>query len=396
MLFEIVQKSDDCTERAGLLHTSHGVIETPVFMPVGTQATVKAIPQRELIEIGSQIILGNTYHLYLRPGMEVIEKFGGLHKFMNWQKPILTDSGGFQIFSLSDLRKVTDIGVEFKSHIDGSYHFFDPAKVIEIQRTIGSDIMMVLDECVPNPSDYSKVKESIELTYDWAVQAKHSFTHTNSRYGYEQFLFAIIQGGTYKDLRKKSASDLIDLDFSGYAIGGLAVGETTEELYDITNFTTDLMPLEKPRYLMGVGRPENILECIERGIDMFDCVMPTRNGRNAYLFTSDGIVSIRNNQYKFDENPIDFKCDCYTCKNFSRAYIRHLFNAKEILALQLATIHNLRFYMNLVTEARNKILEGKFTQWKKETIEHITFRNNNTNQRENIDSFIYSYGTTSR
>jgi len=346
-------------------------------MPVGTQGSVKAIEQRELDEIGAQIILGNTYHLYLRPGVEVLKEFGGLHKFMNWRKPILTDSGGFQIFSLSELRKIREDGVEFRSHLDGSTHFFTPEKVIEIQRAIGSDIMMILDECVSHPSTHDYVKKSVELTTRWAAAARESVERISNYYDYQQFTFGIIQGGTFRDLREISAKEITAMDFDGYSIGGLAVGETTDELYSVTDFTTDLMPIEKPRYLMGVGRPENILEAIERGVDMFDCVMPTRNGRNAYLFTSSGVISIRNNQYKSDQEPIDSTCDCYSCQNFSRAYLRHLFNAKEILALQLATFHNLRFYLNLVSEAREMILQDKFLEWKQEKVKQITKRHNN-------------------
>lgn len=346
-------------------------------MPVGTQGSVKAIEQRELDEIGAQILLGNTYHLYLRPGIEVLKEFGGLHQFMNWKKPILTDSGGFQIYSLSEFRKIREDGVEFRSHLDGSTHFFTPEKVIEIQRAIGADIMMILDECVSHPSTHDYVKKSVELTTRWAASARESVERIPNFYDYQQFTFGIIQGGTFRDLREISAKEITAIDFDGYAIGGLAVGETTDELYSVTDFTTDLMPIEKPRYLMGVGRPENILEAIERGVDMFDCVMPTRNGRNAYLFTSSGVISIRNNQYKSDHEPIDPTCDCYSCLNFSRAYLRHLFNAKEILALQLATIHNLRFYLNLISKAREMILQNKFLDWKKEKVKQLTKRLNN-------------------
>jgi len=372
MFFELIKKDKNSKARAGVIHTSHGDILTPIFMPVGTQGAIKAVEHRELDEIGAQIILGNTYHLYLRPGTEILEKFGGLHRFINWSKPILTDSGGFQIYSLSELRKIHEDGVEFKSHIDGSLHFFSPEKVIYIQRAIGSDIMMVLDECVGYPAQYDYVKKSVELTTRWAKRAYEYFCLTSSLYEHRQFLFGIVQGSVFKDLRKISAYDLTQIDFDGFAIGGLAVGESTEEMYEITDFTTDLLPETKPRYLMGVGRPENLLEAIERGVDMFDCVMPTRNGRNAYLFTSKGVLSIKNSQYKDDPSPVDDECNCYTCKNFSRAYLRHLFVAKEILALQLASIHNLRFYLNLISEARKMILEDKFTEWKKEKVEKIS------------------------
>jgi len=372
MFFELVKKDKNSKARAGIIHTSHGDIFTPIFMPVGTQGAIKAVEHRELNEIGTQIILGNTYHLYLRPGTEILEKFGGLHKFINWSKPILTDSGGFQIYSLSELRKIREDGVEFKSHTDGSLHFFSPEKVVDIQRSIGSDIMMVLDECVGFPAQYDYVKKSVELTTRWAKRAFDYFHSTSPLYDHKQFLFGIVQGSVFKDLRKISADDLTQIDFDGFAIGGLAVGESTEEMYEITDFTTNLLPENKPRYLMGVGRPENLLEAIERGVDMFDCVMPTRNGRNAYLFTSKGVLSIKNSQFKDDPSPVDDECDCYLCQNFSRAYLRHLFVAKEILALQLASIHNLRFYLNLISEARKMILEDKFTEWKKEKVEKIS------------------------
>ncbi|MFA6598398.1 MAG: tRNA guanosine(34) transglycosylase Tgt [Ignavibacteriaceae bacterium] len=370
---KFVLEAQENKARAGYFETAHGVVQTPIFMPVGTQGTVKAVNQSQLVDdIKAQIILGNTYHLYLRPGTDILEEAGGLHKFMNWQKPILTDSGGFQVFSLSELRKLKKDGVEFRSHLDGSKHFFTPEKVIGIERSIGSDIMMVLDECTPFPCDYEYAKKSKELTSAWAVLNKEAFENTKPLYGHEQFLFGIIQGSVYKDLREASAADLINLDFDGYAIGGLAVGEPMETMYELVNFTTDLMPEQKPRYLMGVGRPENILEGIERGVDMFDCVMPTRNARNAYLFTSSGILSMRNNKYKNDFSPVDDVCDCYTCKNFTRAYLRHLFIAKEVLALELASIHNLHFYLNLVTEARKNIINGTFKSWKEEILPKIS------------------------
>ncbi|PJA96858.1 MAG: tRNA guanosine(34) transglycosylase Tgt [Ignavibacteriales bacterium CG_4_9_14_3_um_filter_34_10] len=359
--------------RATILNTSHGIIETPIFMPVGTQGTVKAVNQTMLAEnIKAQIILGNTYHLYLRPGIDILEQAGGLHKFMNWQKPILTDSGGFQIFSLNELRKFEKNGVTFKSHLDGSKHFFSPEKVISIQRIIGSDIMMVLDECTPYPCDYEYAVKSNQLTSEWAIKNKEAFEKTMPLYGGEQFLFGIVQGSIFKNLREQSAKHLINLDFDGHAIGGLAVGEPAKDMYEIIDFTTDILPENKPRYLMGVGRPENILEAIERGIDMFDCVMPTRNARNAYLFTMNGIVTIRNAAYKNDFTPIDKTCNCYTCKNYSRAYLRHLFNAKELLAYQLATIHNLTFYLNLASEARKNIFSDTFTDWKNQIINKLS------------------------
>ena len=363
--FSVNYNDKNSKARVGELITGHGVVKTPIFMPVGTQGTVKAITQRVLeTEINAEIVLSNTYHLYLRPGTKILEQAGGLHRFMNWNRPILTDSGGFQVYSLSDLRKLKKDGVEFRSHLDGSTHFFSPQKVIEIQRSIGSDIMMPLDECTPYPCEYEYAKKSKELTSDWAVLNKKTFEETEPLYGSSQFLFGIIQGSVYKDLRESSAKDLVNLDFDGYSIGGLAVGEPTELMYDLVDFTTDFIPENKPRYLMGVGRPENILEAIARGVDMFDCVMPTRNARNAYLFTSGGIVSMRNAAYEDDFTPLDSNCGCYTCSNFSRAYLRHLFNAKEVLALELATIHNLSFYLDLIREARKRIVDGSFIEWK--------------------------------
>ena len=361
--------------RAGYFETDHGIIETPAFMPVGTQGTVKAVNQNFLEhDIKAQIVLSNTYHLYLRPGTEILEKAGGLHSFMNWQKPILTDSGGYQVYSLSSLRKLKEDGVEFRSHLDGSSHFFSPQKVIQIQRSIGSDVMMVLDECTPYPCDYDYAEKSSELTSRWAALSKDAFENSKPLYGHSQFLFGIIQGSIYKDLRERSALELKKLDFDGYAIGGLAVGEPSEEMYNIIDFTTDLMPEDKPRYLMGVGRPENILESIERGIDMFDCVMPTRNARHAVLFTNNGVLTLTNSQFKDDFKKVDESCDCYTCKNYSRAYLRHLFNAGELLALELASIHNLHFYISLMNDARERILDGSFKEWKTKTVEKISIK----------------------
>ena len=373
----ILAKDKNCKARTGYFETAHGRVETPIFMPVGTQGTVKAVNKDYLEnDIKAQIVLSNTYHLYLRPGISVLNEAGGLHAFMNWHKPILTDSGGYQVFSLSELRKLKFNGVEFRSHLDGSKHFFTPAKVIDIQRNIGSDIMMALDECTPYPCDYDYAKNSTQLTSNWASLNIEAFEKSSALYGNDQFLFGIIQGSVYKDLREKSAKDLLSLGFDGYAIGGLAVGEPSEIMYEIINFTTDLMPEDRPRYLMGVGRPENILEAIERGIDMFDCVMPTRNARNAYLFTSMGTLSMRNAQYKNDFNPVDINCECFTCKNFSRAYLRHLFIAKEILALELSSIHNLHYYLRLVEQAREHIKQGDFQNWKSEIISKTTINNN--------------------
>lgn len=362
--FELVALDTKTSARAGLIYTDHGIIETPVFMPVGTQGTVKAVEQRELIEIGAKIILGNTYHLYLRPGTDVIYKAGGLHKFINWERGILTDSGGFQIFSLAQFRKITKDGVRFQSHIDGSYHFFTPESVVEIQRILGSDIMMCLDECTPYPCDYDYAFKSNQLTIEWAKRAREKFDNTEPLYDHSQAIFGIVQGSVYPEIRAKSVEELLKLDFDGYAIGGLAVGEPAEVMYQITEFATSLLPQNKPRYLMGVGTPENILESISRGIDMFDCVIPTRNGRNATLYTRDGKFSIKNATYKEDFTPVDPECDCYTCRNFTRAYLRHLFIADEILALQLASIHNLAFYIWLVNEARKHIIQGDFLEWK--------------------------------
>jgi len=374
-LLKFFVSSKDKKARAGYFETGHGVVETPVFMPVGTQGTVKAVNQKYLEEIKTQIVLSNTYHLYLRPGTEVLEKAGGLHRFMNWQKPILTDSGGFQVFSLSELRKVKQDGVEFKSHLDGSAHFFTPEKVVAIQRSIGSDIIMVLDECTPYPCEYEYALNSAKLTSSWALMSKEAFEKSVPLYGHKQFMFGIIQGSVYKDIRELSAKDIAKLDFDGYAIGGLAVGEPVDIMYEMVDYTTSLMPENKPRYLMGVGRPENLLEAVERGVDMFDCVMPTRNGRNAYLFTSKGILSMRNAKFKDDFSEIDKQCDCYTCKNFSKAYLRHLFIAGEILALELASIHNLNFYLSLMRTAREKIIEGRFSEWKKEILKSVSLNN---------------------
>ncbi len=371
--FEIIKTDSTSKARAGLFKTDHGIVETPVFMPVGTQGTVKAVDQEKLAEeINSPIILSNTYHLYLRPGEEVLFEAGGLHRFMNWNRSILTDSGGYQIYSLSELKKLTAEGVEFKSHLDGSKHLFTPQKVIDIQRVIGSDIIMPLDECTPYPCDADYAKKSKDLTTKWAGLNKKAFEASKPLYGHEQFLFGITQGSVYKEYREESINELIDIGFDGYAIGGLAVGETAEIMYDIVNFSTDMLPLNSPRYLMGVGRPENILEAISLGIDMFDCVMPTRNARNAYLFTSQGVLTISNAVYKKDFSPPDPECNCYTCRNFTRAYLRHLFNAGELLALELASVHNLKFYMDLVREAGRQIRAGTFMSWKNEIIDKLS------------------------
>ena len=333
-------------------------------MPVGTQGAVKAVEQRELEAMGAQILLSNTYHLYLRPGTELIEKAGGLHRFMSWERPILTDSGGYQVFSLSDLRGIDDDGVTFKSHIDGTQHRFTPERVVDIQRSLGSDIMMVLDECAPYPCDEGYARRSNELTIDWAERSKRQFQRTHPKYQKNQTLFGIVQGSIYPEVRQVSARKLVEMDFEGYAIGGLSVGEPTASMYEMVDVCTEILPIENPRYLMGVGTPENILEAIERGIDMFDCVLPTRNGRNAMFFTRKGRINVRNSAYTDDFSPIDESCECYTCRSFTRAYLRHLFKAREIMALQLASIHNLTFYLWLCRSAREAIQSGSFALWK--------------------------------
>lgn len=357
--------------RTGILDTPHGQVETPVFMPVGTQGTVKAVEHRELEELGAQIILGNTYHLYLRPGPEVVAKGGGLHGFTGWKGPILTDSGGYQVFSLTDLRTIEEEGVRFRSHLDGSEHRFTPESVVDIQRTLGSDIMMVLDECPPYPSSYDYAKESNELTLRWARRCKEYAEQRGPMHGNRQALFGIVQGGTYPELRERSARELMAMGFDGYALGGLAVGEPAETMYDVVALCEAILPSEKPRYLMGVGTPENLLEAIDRGMDMFDCVMPTRNARNGMLFTRDGSLNIRNATFKADFTPIDPECRCYTCGRHTRAYLRHLFQAKEILALQLATLHNLSFYLGLMRDARAAIQSHTFSGWKRVQLDRM-------------------------
>ncbi|HAM39041.1 MAG: tRNA guanosine(34) transglycosylase Tgt [Elusimicrobia bacterium RIFOXYC2_FULL_34_12] len=360
--FELLKK--DGKSRLGILHTSHGDIETPCFMPVGTQGTVKAIFPSDLIKMGAKIILANTYHLYLRPGMDIIKQAGGLHKFINWSLPILTDSGGFQVFSMNDLRKISEQGVEFRSHIDGSKHFFTPEKVIEIQDVLGSDVIMVLDECVEYPVEHDYVKASAELTLRWAKRSKVKYNELNLNNN--RLLFGIIQGSTYKDLRKFSAESTVEIGFDGYAIGGLSVGEPSERMYEMVSETEKFLPEYKPRYLMGVGTPEDLLLCIEQGIDMFDCVLPTRNARNGQALTSAGKVNLKNARYKNDFSPLDSECDCYTCKNFTKAYLSHLFRAEEFLGLQLNSLHNLNFMLKLTETIRNSISEGKFKETKKE------------------------------
>ncbi len=377
--FKVVKKDTRTKARVGSIQTDHGTIKTPVFMPVGTRGSVKAVEQRELLEINAPIILGNTYHLFQRPGVDVLQKLGGLHSFISWPRPILTDSGGFQILSLSELRKLSPEGVEFRSHIDGSYYFFTPEKIIEVERQIGADIIMALDECSPYPAEKDYVSKSVELTHNWAMRCKDEFSKSKPLYNYNQYLFGIVQGGTYLDLRERSARQLVEADFDGYAIGGLAVGEPVEEMYKVADFVTNILSENKPRYLMGVGTPENLLAAVERGVDMFDCVMPTRNGRNAQLFTSIGTINIKNAVYKFDESSIDQNCDCYACKNFSKAYIRHLFNVNEIFGLQLASLHNLRFFISLMEQTRLAILNGRFVEFKTEILSKM-----NSKKKEEI------------
>jgi len=354
MEFEIIKKSTKSKARVGKLHTPHGTINTPAFMPVGTQGTVKAMSPRNLDEVQTEIILGNTYHLYLRPGLELIKAAGGLHKFISWDKPILTDSGGFQVFSLAHMRKVTDEGVDFTSHIDGSKHFLTPEKVLEIQAAFGSDIMMPLDECTPYPCSKKTAENALERTTKWAKQSKKFLPRG------EGVLFGIVQGSTYKDLRKRSAEEIAAIDFPGYAIGGLSVGEPQAEMFEMLDVVTDVLPADKPRHLMGVGYPSDILGAIKLGADLFDCVIPTRLARHGSFLTYEGKVSIRHTRFEKDFSPIDPECDCYACKNFTKAYLRHLFWAREILALQLLTLHNLRFYMRMMEKARQDILDEVF------------------------------------
>ncbi|MBN1999016.1 tRNA guanosine(34) transglycosylase Tgt [candidate division KSB1 bacterium] len=366
MKFRLVKKSRESYARAGIITTDHGVIRTPVFMPVGTQATVKTISPLELKKMRAQVILNNTYHLYLRPGEHLVRSAGGLHRFCSWNGPILTDSGGFQVFSLAELNKITPDGFYFQSHIDGSRHFFSPEKVVQIQRDLGSDIFMVLDECLPYPCEYAAAKRSLQLTLDWAKRSLQIFNATKSTHGYDQAMFAIVQGSTFIDLRKECTRKLIEMDFPGYAIGGLSVGEPKDDMYNIAAVCCDLLPENKPRYLMGVGKPEDLLESIERGIDMFDCIIPTRNGRNGTAYTSEGAIVIKNATYREQFIPLDENCDCYTCRTFTRAYLRHLYQAREILVLRLVSYHNLYFYLRLMENARKAILESRFSAWKKQ------------------------------
>lgn len=361
--------------RAGLITTDHGLIETPIFMPVGTQGAVKAVHMTELKnDIKAQIILGNTYHLYLRPGLEILRKAGGLHKFNSWNKPILTDSGGFQVFSLAHNRKLTEDGAIFRSHVDGSKHMFTPESVMDIERAIGADIIMAFDECTPGDAEYTYAKKSLELTERWLGRCVKRFNETECEYGYNQALFPIVQGCVYPDLRKRAAENVASVGADGNAIGGLAVGEPTEKMYEMIEIVNDILPKDKPRYLMGVGTPANILEGIERGVDMFDCIMPTRNGRNGQIFTKDGIMNMRNQKWASDFSPIEENGASFVDTLYSKAYLRHLFVVNEILALQIASIHNLAFYIWLVGESRRHIIEGDFALWKKGMVENVTRR----------------------
>ncbi|MEO6404757.1 MAG: tRNA guanosine(34) transglycosylase Tgt [Ferruginibacter sp.] len=373
--FSLTKKDSQSKARAGLLTTDHGEILTPIFMPVGTVGSVKAVTQQQLLkDVKAKIILGNTYHLYLRPGLETMEAAGGLHQFNGWQQPILTDSGGFQVFSLSGTRKINEEGVMFQSHIDGSRHMFSPEKVMDIQRIIGADIVMAFDECPPGGSEYGYAKTSMELTHRWLDRCFNRFEKTEDKYGYSQNLFPIVQGGVHHDLRKASCEYIASKNATGNAIGGLSVGEPIEKMYEICSHCCDHLPTNKPRYLMGVGTPWNILECIEMGIDMFDCVMPTRNGRNAMLFTSNGIINIDNKKWERDFSPIDEEIGCEMSSNYSKGYLRHLLKSKEYLGLTIASVHNLAFYLWLVGEARNHILKGDFVSWKREMVPRLQQR----------------------
>jgi queuine tRNA-ribosyltransferase len=375
MKFNLLQKDPQTKARAGTITTDHGVIETPIFMPVGTVASVKGVHQRELKEeINPDIILGNTYHLYLRPQTEILEKAGGLHKFMNWDRNILTDSGGYQVYSLSANRKIKEEGVKFKSHIDGSYHFFTPENVMEIQRTIGADIIMAFDECTPYPCDYHYANRSMKMTHRWLDRCIKHLEKVPTKYGYDQTFFPIVQGSCYKDLRMQSAEYIANAGAQGNAIGGLSVGEPAEEMYAMTEIVTAILPEDKPRYLMGVGTPINILENIALGIDMFDCVMPTRNARNGMLFTANGTINIKNKKWEADFSPVDEMGYTFVDTEYSKAYLRHLFAANEYLGKQIATIHNLGFYMWLVREARKHIIAGDFREWKEMMVKNMSQR----------------------
>ena len=363
-MFEISKNSSQTKARTGKISTDHGVIETPIFMPVGTLGTVKAVNQDDLItKIKAQIILGNTYHLYLRPGNDIMHQAGGLHQFMGWNGPLLTDSGGYQIFSLSDIRKLSERGAQFKSHLDGSKHLFTPENVVDTQRILGSDIMMILDECPPWPAEFDYVKKSMDLTYRWAKRGREHFLGTSSLYGHRQFQFGIVQGGTYKELRKESAEQMISLDFEGVAIGGLSVGEPPDIMYEIADYNTDYLPVDKPRYLMGVGTPGNLLQCVAFGIDMFDCVMPTRNARNGMLFTREGTVNLKNAKWKHHHKPLDSDFPSEACQRYNMSYLHHLIRSNEILGLELASKHNLTFYLWLMEQVRKQIQNDTYYEW---------------------------------
>lgn len=375
MEFQLIATDINSKARAGLLSTDHGQIETPIFMPVGTVGTVKGVTQEQLAQdIEAQIILGNTYHLYLRPGTAILEKAGGLHKFNNWHKPILTDSGGFQVYSLSEIRKIKEEGAEFRSHIDGTKHLFTPENVMDIQRSIGADIIMAFDECTPYPCEFDYAKKSMQLTHRWLARCVKHKNASDPLYDYTQSLFPIVQGSTFKDLRKESAEFIAGMDCDGNAIGGLSVGEPTDEMYEMSELVCGILPPEKPRYLMGVGTPANILENIALGIDMFDCVMPTRNGRNGMLFTTNGVINIKNKKWEDDFTCIDDGLNCFASKNYTKAYVRHLFSVGELLGLQLASIQNLAFYMWLVKEARKHIIAGDFSTWKNAMVKRVSQR----------------------
>lgn len=375
MKFKLEATDINSKARAGEITTDHGVIQTPIFMPVGTAGSVKAVHQRELAnDLKAQIILGNTYHLYLRPGLNTLELAGGLHKFIGWEKPLLTDSGGYQVYSLSGVRKIKEEGVTFRSHIDGSKHLFTPESVMDTQRIIGADIIMAFDECTPYPCEYGYAKRSMEMTHRWLKRCCEHFDETGPRYGYSQTLFPIVQGSVYKDLRKQSAETIASYNREGNAIGGLSVGEPAEDMYEMTEIVCDILPNDKPRYLMGVGTPVNILENIALGIDMFDCVMPTRNARNGMLFTKNGIINIKNERWKNDFSAIEEDSDLFADKNYSKAYLRHLAQSNEMLGAQIATLHNVYFYLWLVAEAREKILDGTFSEWKNKMVIQLAQR----------------------
>jgi len=375
MTFDLVANDPHTKARAGVVHTAHGAIETPIFMPVGTAGTVKAVQQRDLTnDIQAQIILGNTYHLYLRPGLDVLRQAGGLHKFNGWDRPILTDSGGYQVYSLSNTRKIKEEGVKFRSHIDGSQHLFSPEGVMDIQRTIGADIIMAFDECTPWPCEYDYARKSLDMTHRWLLRCIQRFDSTEGHYGYNQTLFPIVQGSTFKDLRIKSAEFVAEQQREGNAIGGLSVGEPAELMYEMTELVCDILPKDKPRYLMGVGTPANILENIALGVDMFDCVMPTRNARNGMLFTTQGIMNVTNKKWSTDFEPIDAELGGYVSTFYSRAYVRHLFQSQEMLGAQIASVHNLTFFLWLVKQAREQILAGTFREWKEKMVKQVMTR----------------------